>query len=335
MINIYSATRFIQELLKIATSNSATDIHFFPDYTSVLIFFRINGERKYHFKIHHNQYRIVLNHFKFSSGMDIGETQKPQDAALQITLNKTNINLRLSTLPVKQMESLAIRILPQLHTKALEDLILFRYQVQQFKQIMTRKAGVILLTGPTGSGKTTLLYALLDHLLIEQAYQTITLEDPIEKEMFNFLQVQINEKGGMTYHTGLKAALRHDPDLLMVGEIRDQNTAEFVFHAAYTGHLVFSTLHAKNAAGTIHRLLEMGIKPIDLSQNLIGVVALQLIPIFNCQQKKQRAAILEILSESHLSAYINDLDETQLKHQTFNELKRKAFAYGYAESASV
>src|SRR5690625_4347466 len=123
------------------------------------------------------------------------------------------------------------------------------------------------------------MYALLQSILKNKSLQTITLEDPIEKDIHDILQVQVNEKAGITYQTGLKAALRHDPDIIMVGEIRDEHTAQFAFNASLTGHLVLSTLHAKDALGTVHRLLEMGIKPSDLQQSLIAVAALELLPI--------------------------------------------------------
>src|SRR5690625_1159336 len=188
--------------------------------------------------------------------MDIGEVRKPQNGTFTFANGEKSYALRLSTLPVQQIESLAIRLLPIEENLTLQQLFLFPYQLQQLKRILTYKHGLILFTGPTGSGKTTTLYVLLDTLVKTESYQTITLEDPIEKRIDNLLQVQINEKSGVTYDVGLKAALRHDPDVIMVGEIREAKIAQFAHRAALTGHLVLSTLHAKDSFGTIERLLE-------------------------------------------------------------------------------
>ncbi|MBU5594779.1 Flp pilus assembly complex ATPase component TadA [Amphibacillus sp. MSJ-3] len=330
MINIFSATTFIRQLLKVALSVNATDIHFFPSSSTTSIFLRIHGMRKFHEKISINHYLLIINYLKFSAGMDIGEARKPQDGAITFQIDSSELNLRISTLPTKQNESLAIRILPKSESFKLSELLLFPYQAKQLKQCMTRKSGVTLLTGATGSGKSTLLYALLEELLKEQAYQIITLEDPIEKELFNVHQVQVNEKSGITYQSGLKSALRHDPDILMVGEIRDRETAKFVFHAAYTGHLVLTTLHAKNATGTIHRLIEMGIKPIDISQNLLAIASLELIPLTIDGRVRGRTAILELLNDQLISTYLQTFDQDSINYPSFEYLKRKAVAYGYA-----
>src|SRR5699024_182224 len=258
---------------------NASDIHFYPFSEQVNIYFRVFGNRMLHKTISASQYQLLLTYYKFTSGMDIGEVRKPQNGTIIHEQPSHRYALRLSTLPVNHLESLAIRILPQENNLTLDKLFLFPNQLKRLKKWIASRNGIILLTGPTGSGKTTTLYALLQSILAEKSYQTITLEDPIEKEIRDILQVQVNEKAGLTYQTGLKAALRHDPDIIMVGEIRDRFTAEFAFDASLTGHLVLSTLHAKNAAGTIHRLLEMGIKESDLQQSLIAVAALQLVPI--------------------------------------------------------
>ncbi|SEN54332.1 competence protein ComGA [Amphibacillus marinus] len=332
MINVYPSTTFLTALFSSALKRNATDIHFSPRKQGIDVFFRVNGNRVPHQEISHNQYRQTINHLKFTSGMDISETRLPQDGVITVTAENTLLDIRISTLPTVNNESLALRILPQTDNRPLTHLLLFPYQQTLLNLIFSRKSGLVLFTGPTGSGKTTLLYSLLNHLLDQQPCQAITLEDPIEKNIHALLQVQINEKNGMTYHTGLKAALRHDPDILMVGEIRDHKTAAFVFHAAYTGHLVFSTLHARDAIGTIHRLLDMGIKPIDLEQNLLAVVALELIPIIQNGHCSRRAAIIEILQQQDLNQAIFPNKDNSYSYQTFAQLKRKAIAYGFAST---
>jgi competence protein ComGA len=267
--------------------------------------------------------------------MDIGEIRKPQNGTISYPIASTKYSLRLSTLPVNHLESLAIRVLPQDQTLSLDQLFLFKHQSNRIKKWMDTKAGLILFSGPTGSGKTTTLYALLESALKEEAFQTITLEDPIEKNIQNILQVQVNEKAGITYQAGLKAALRHDPDIIMVGEIRDKETAQFAFEASLTGHLVLSTIHAKNTQGTIYRLLDMGITPIELGQSLIGVCSIELLPIRTNNPQAQRAAILEILDGELLKQVIRgkDINLNQYIH-SFDYLRKKALRYGFISKST-
>lgn len=319
-----------EKLLKSAISTNASDIHFYPFPSQANIYFRVFGKRILHKTIPIAQYQALLTYYKFTSGMDIGEVRKPQNGTIIHDTHANHFALRLSTLPVYQQESLAIRILPQEDNLTLDQLFLFPNQLKKLKEWITNRAGIILFTGPTGSGKTTTLYALLQTILTEKSYQTITLEDPIEKDINDILQVQVNEKAGITYQTGLKAALRHDPDIIMIGEIRDSFTAQFAFDASLTGHLVLSTLHAKNALGTIHRLLEMGLSLPDLKQSLISVAALQLIPIEINKTVKRRAAIIELLDEDLLENTLNGVDISKSKEfYTFDHLRKKAFANGF------
>lgn len=327
-----SAANLSEKLLLSSFKAKASDIHFYPFPSHTDIYFRVHGKRVFHRTIHATHYQLLLTYYKFTSNMDIGEIRKPQNGIISYsTKDKTeHYALRLSTLPVNTMESLAIRILPQDAILTLDQLFLFPYQLKKLKEWIRHRSGLILFTGPTGSGKTTTLYALLQTILAEESYQTITLEDPVEKEISNILQVQVNEKAGITYQTGLKAALRHDPDIIMVGEIRDKETAKFAFDASLTGHLVLSTLHAKNAAGTIHRLLEMGLKITDLQQSLIAVAALELLPIQMNQSISRRAAILELLDGDVLERTIEGQDVKKITaFQSFENLRKKAYLYGF------
>lgn len=318
-----------KSILEKATMQSASDIHFCPYKDKADIFYRIIGQRKLQHHIPISDYAPLLSYFKFISGMDLGETRKPQNGVMTFQSHQKHYMLRLSTLPTNGTESLAIRILPQDQSLLLDDLFLFPSQLIKIKRWLKNKAGIILFTGPTGSGKTTTLYALLQSLLHEHSFQTITLEDPIEKPLEDILQVQVNEKAGISYDAGLKAALRHDPDIIMVGEIRDQQTAKFAFQAAHTGHLVLTTLHAQNAYGTILRLLEMGIKRIDLEQTLISVASQQLLPVKSIGIER-RAAILELLDNQLLYDAINGNNPSQhSNYLSFDNLRRKAYALGY------
>ena len=328
------AAALSKKLLTAAFEVQASDIHFYPFSDDTDIYFRIHGKRIFYKRIRIQQYQLLLTYYKFTSEMDIGEIRKPQNGIINYRETSQVYSLRLSTLPINHTESLAIRILPQEENLTLEQLFLFPNQLHQLKEWITNRAGIILFTGPTGSGKTTTLYALLQAILKEKSYQTITLEDPIEKEINDILQVQVNEKAGITYQTGLKAALRHDPDIIMIGEIRDKYTAQFAFDASLTGHLVLSTLHAKNAEGTIHRLLEMGLNQTDLQQSLIAVAALQLIPVQQNNHTKRRAAILELLDGKSLENTLNrNASDEANTIQSFDHLRKKAFAYGYISEA--
>ncbi|KAB8128492.1 competence protein [Gracilibacillus oryzae] len=316
-----------------AIDQSASDIHFQPQQEFVEVHLRIQGQRIHYKEIPTAKYKLILAYFKYTGKLDIGESRLPQQGVISYKQADLLYTLRISTLPTNNTESLSIRILPQESTQSLHELFLFPNQFSQVKKWLNNKTGVILLTGPTGSGKTTTLYAMLKSFINEYNYHTITLEDPIEKNLENALQVQINQSSGLTYQAGLKAVLRHDPDIIMVGEIRDKATAEFVFHAAYTGHLVLTTLHAKDTHGTILRLLDMGIKKLDLQQNLIAIASLELLPLKLQKFNKQRAAIIERLEGQTLSCA---LTQPKLTHTTddFQKLRRKAFAYGYISEES-
>lgn len=325
------ATLLSKQLLQNAFTCGASDIHFYPLPKSTDIYFRVHGKRILHETLSAEQYTVLLTFYKFTSGMDIGEIRKPQNGTLEMRDPATQFrySLRLSTLPTSNTESLAIRILPQDGQYDLDKLFLFPNQLKIVMNWLSMKSGLILFTGPTGSGKTTTMYALIESYLKEQSCQAITLEDPIEKEVEDILQVQVNEKAGMTYQAGLKAALRHDPDILMVGEIRDASTAEFAFEAALTGHLVLSTLHAKNAVGTIHRLREMGIGQSDIDQSLIAVASVDLLTISVGDNGIRRAAIMELLEGIHLEDVIWGRQRAQNTYQNFEHLRKKAFAYGF------
>lgn len=325
------------KLLEHACQRNSSDIHFYPDpiRDETKIYYRLLGKRTYIRTIKHSLYQLLLTYFKFSSNMDIGEARKPQNGVLPFeTKQHGTYSLRLSTLPLSSLESLTIRILPQEKSHILEQLFLFPSQFNKMKNWLKQKSGIILLTGPTGCGKTTTMYALLEAMLQENTFQAITLEDPIERKLHEVLQVEVNEKAGVSYHSGLKAALRHDPDILMIGEIRDEITAQFAFQASLTGHLVLSTLHAKDAAGTIDRLIDLGINRADIQQSLIAVAAIQLLPIDRQGDIKQRAAIVELLDGDELDNMIKgDMYKMKNHYHSFQHLMEKAYIYGFISKA--
>ncbi|GEL77345.1 competence type IV pilus ATPase ComGA [Tenuibacillus multivorans] len=329
--------QFSNRIMNEALRKRATDIHFIPIDESVLIYFRINGYRWFYQNLSFKVYHGLMSYYKFVSGMDIAEKRLPQNGTMLYQLNQHTYDLRLSTLPTQNLESLAIRILPKDYFPDLEQLFIFPKQALKLMEWVQQQAGIILFTGPTGSGKSTSMYALVKKAIETYKFQAITLEDPVEQSIQNLLQVQVNEKAGFNYDVGLKAALRHDPDMIMIGEIRDEETARFAFRAALTGHLVISTVHAKNAFGTLSRLNEMGLHKSDLSQSIIGIASQQLIniSISSSEDIGRRAAIAELLTGNNLDQAINGFPpESNHSYQTFAMLRRKAYALGYTHLSS-
>lgn len=323
---------FTNQLLENACNQNASDIHFLPkpNELSVQVFLRCLGTRQYIQTIPIALYQNIITFFKFSANMDIGQTRQPQNGRLQFkSKTKKSYALRLSTLPLVESESLTIRILPQDSFPKSNQLFLFPKQFERMQNWFKQKSGIILFVGPTGCGKTTTMYALLESVLKNQTFQAITLEDPVERQINDVIQVEINEKSGMSYASGLKAALRHDPDVIMVGEIRDKVTAKFAFEAALTGHLVISTLHAKDAVGTIARLLDLGIKQIDIEQSLIAISGIQLLPLSTYHTKqKHRAAIADILDGLELKEALTR-QNIDLSLINMNLLRERAYIYGF------
>ncbi|WP_027963427.1 competence type IV pilus ATPase ComGA [Halalkalibacillus halophilus] len=316
-----------------ALKRDATDIHFSPGEKDVSIHFRVDGYRLLYRKISIQAYHKLLSYYKFSSGMDIAEQRIPQDGTQPFVWNSTYYDLRLSTLPLPYSESLVIRLLPRTAAPDLNQLFLFPDQADQLLNWIQKPAGIILFTGSTGCGKSTTMYALMREATKKFGLQTISLEDPVEQSVEHILQVQVNEKAGFDYDIGLKAALRHDPDIIMVGEIRDHHTAKFAFRAALTGHLVLSTVHAKNAYGTLDRLKEMGLSTVDLQQSIIGIASQQLVTLLPSEKQKRlkgRAAVCETLTDDYLNRALHGLPINQAKNFTsFDQLRKKAHALGY------
>lgn len=329
------ATSMANKLIETAVTMKASDIHFQPNFRTkkVPIFFRIDGIRTLHRTIPLKQYELILTFFKFTSGMDIGEIRKPQHGTIEYTFDNYLYFFRLATLPIPNCESLSIRILPQNELHQTKELFLFQNQFKKMKNWMRKRSGLILATGPTGCGKSTTIYSLLEERLRENSVQIITIEDPIERHIDGVLQVEVNEKAGINYFTGLKAALRHDPDIIMLGEIRDNKTAQAAIRAALTGHLVISTVHAKNSVKTIDRLIELGVKREYLQQTLIAIVALQLITV-KYKSSMRRTAIGEMLDGQLLQKLIKGENVTELL-KTFKNIKGKAYAYGFIEKEDI
>jgi type IV pilus assembly protein PilB len=270
-------TRMFDLVLAQAIRDRASDIHFEPDEKTLRIRFRIDG---YLYEFHNFPKRVhpsLISRIKVLSDMDIAETRLPQDGNFNVRLANRGFEIRISTFPTIYGENAVLRILDQTSPLLrLEDLGFSEEMLLRYKQLLQRPNGIILVTGPTGSGKTTTLYASLN-MINSKNKNIITIEDPVEYRLPLIRQTQVNLKAGITFATGLRSILRQDPDIIMVGEIRDLETSQVAIQAALTGHVVLSTLHTNDAPEAITRLMDIGVEPYLISSSVIGVLAQRLV----------------------------------------------------------
>jgi general secretion pathway protein E len=264
-------------LLQYAFEQRASDIHIEPKRNKSIVRLRIDGRLHDTHSIPKQVYPGFLSRIKIMARMDIAEKRKPQDGRIKSIFKDTEIELRVSVVPVAFGEKVVIRIFdPAILVQDLSTLGFFPEQKAVFERVIARPYGIILVTGPTGSGKTTTLYSSLQHLASPKVNVT-TIEDPIEMVHEPFNQIGVQENAGVTFAGALRSILRQDPDIIMVGEIRDEETAQYAVQAALTGHLVFSTLHTNNAAGAVTRLIDLKVEPFLIASTLIGVIAQRLV----------------------------------------------------------
>lgn len=269
--------RLVHEIIFQAIALHASDIHIEPQEKEVAVRYRIDGVLFNITAFSRALQAAVISRIKIMSDLDIAERRLPQDGRMGLMVEGRKVDFRVATMPTIFGEKAALRILDR--DRALLDVERLDFQGSNrefFEKIIKHPHGIILITGPTGSGKTTTLYAILSSIATQNK-NVITLEDPVEYVLPGINQVQINPRAGFTFASGLRAILRQDPDIIMVGEIRDQETARLAIHAALTGHLVLSTLHTNSAVGALSRLVDMGIEPFLISAALVGVVAQRLV----------------------------------------------------------
>lgn len=265
----------VDDLLTKAVNLRASDIHLEPIGTAARIRLRIDGQLQDLGTVTHGTYLSWLSRLKIISGMDIAEKRLPQDGRLE--MKELAVDLRVATLPTIFGEKVAIRILNKNHMfLSLENLELSKKNYKLYEELYRSPHGMVLLTGPTGGGKTTTLYATLNELNKENV-NIVTIEDPVEYKLIGINQVSVNNRAGLTFAKGLRSIVRQDPNIIMVGEIRDEETAAIALQAALTGHEVFSTLHTNTAIGAVSRLLDMGIPRYLLAAALRGVVGQRLV----------------------------------------------------------
>ena len=269
--------RLTNWLLSRAIEERASDVHIEPQDHDLMVRFRVDGLLREVQKLPKWTQGSIVSRIKVLSNLDIAEKRAPQDGRLMLQIGNRRVDMRVSTLPVAHGEKAVLRVVNQ-NTRmvGLDDLGFQADDLERFRRYLKRPQGIVLVTGPTGSGKTTLLYAALREIQHE-TLNIVTVEDPVEILMPGINQVQVDEKGKKSFPTALRAILRQDPDVVMIGEIRDKETAQIAFRASVTGHLVLSTVHTNDAAGAVTRLIDLGLEPFMVASSLVGVVSVRLV----------------------------------------------------------
>ncbi|MDQ3426198.1 MAG: GspE/PulE family protein, partial [Gemmatimonadota bacterium] len=270
--------RLVDMMLADGVASRASDVHVEPIEGGVVVRYRIDGVLRQVMKIPRNAGVPLISRIKIMSGLDIADRLRPQDGRARVSVNGDPVDLRVSTLPASLGEKVVIRILSQRSTVlSLESLGMHADERKSVTDLLSHKEGIILVTGPTGSGKTTTLYSAI-RMIQSEGVNIVTVEDPVEYRLGqNIVQVQVHDKAGLTFASALRSILRQDPDVVLVGEIRDQETAQIALQASLTGHLVLSTLHTNDAPNAVTRLVDMGMEAYKIASALRGVVAQRLM----------------------------------------------------------
>lgn len=269
--------RLVSSMIEQAVLEQASDIHVEPTEKNVRVRYRVDGRLMQKMIIPKNAHAAIITRIKIIGNMDIAERRLPQDGRLEQQIRGRNVDLRISTLPTVHGEKAVMRILDRTSFLLPKQELGFTMEnMAKFEDLLKNPHGIILVTGPTGSGKSTTLYTML-HELNEISENIITVENPVEFMMEGLNQVQVNARAGLNFASALRSILRQDPDIIMIGEIRDQETVQIAIRAAITGHLVLSTIHTNDAVGTVARLMDMGVEPYMLSASLVGVISQRLL----------------------------------------------------------
>jgi general secretion pathway protein E/type IV pilus assembly protein PilB len=352
--------RLVNALLVDAVKRGASDIHFEPEYAFLRIRYRIDGVLETVRSLHKTYLPGITVRVKVVSAMNIAETRAPQDGRLSLTLNGRPVDFRVSTQPTIYGENIVLRVLDREKSIiSLDRMRLSKQVTDKINLMLARPEGILIVTGPTGSGKTTTLYSLLAQVN-DETVNIMTLEDPVEYPLTLMRQTSVGEVARMDFADGIRSIMRQDPDIILVGEVRDKETAEMAFRAAMTGHQVFTTLHTNSSLGAFPRLLDIGIQPDIMAGNIIGVIAQRLVRVLcthckeayapsreerqllgpagdkvsflhrpvgckHCDNKgyKGRSAIMELLVMD------SDLDELVARRGTAKELRAAAIAKGF------
>lgn len=337
---------FTKFLIKQAKENASSDIHISPTKEKYIVYFRMSGKLDQKYQLTLENGTRVIQYLKYLANMDVGDKRRAQGGSLVYRLtDDIHQDLRLSTIAnYHGQESLVIRILESQEQIHLEEHTFLPEELAKIKKLVHFKSGLILFSGPVNSGKTTTIYQLIRQRQKIADLQIITIEDPVEIEEESFFQIQVNEESGNSYEQSLKASLRHHPDLVVLGEIRDEETARMAIRAALTGHLILASVHAKNAEGVISRMMELGISFELLKQTLIGIVFQKLLPLYcdlcagDCKaycthhgRNSKRASLYDLLENEDIqNISINKMQKSDIKRgRSFNHLLKKVYSYGY------
>jgi len=283
-----SIIRFVNQVLKDAIELRASDIHLEPFEDEFKIRYRIDGElQDTAVPPQLKQFQpAIVSRIKILSHLNIAEKRLPQDGRIKVRIDQAEVDIRVSIIPMLHGEAVVMRLLRQNSTlRGLTEIGMNQRELEHFQHVLTLPHGIILVTGPTGSGKTSTLYTALNEIN-DAVRKIITVEDPVEYQLKGVNQIQVNEKSGLTFARGLRSILRHDPDVILIGEIRDAETAQIAVQASLTGHLVFSTLHTNDAPGALTRLVDMGVEPYLVASSLEAVLAQRLVRVL-CKHCKQ------------------------------------------------
>ena len=296
--------RLVNSLLFRAVKERASDIHINPEERDLTVRYRIDGELREVIRPPKRIQAALASRIKIMGGLNIAEKRLPQDGRIRIKIAGKDVDIRLSTVPTSHGERIVMRLLDKSNVLLdLESIGFEPWQLRIMDTLITRSHGIVLVTGPTGSGKTTTLYAALSKINSPNL-NILTIEDPVEIQLKGVGQVQINPKIDLTFASGLRSFLRQDPDIILVGEIRDRETAEIAIQASLTGHLVFSTLHTNDAAGAMTRLADMGVQPFLVASSLVGVLAQRLVRVLCPECKKAYAPTKEELEQASITPKI-------------------------------
>jgi len=283
-----SIIRFVNQVLKDAIELRASDIHLEPFEDEFRIRYRIDGElQEVPVPGQLKQFQpAIVSRVKILSHLNIAEKRLPQDGRIKVRIDDAEVDIRVSVIPMLHGEAVVMRLLRQnSKLRGLKDIGMNTRELEHFRHVLGLPHGIILVTGPTGSGKTSTLYTALNEIN-DSVRKIITVEDPVEYQLKGVNQIQVNEKSGLTFARGLRSILRHDPDVILIGEIRDAETAQIAVQASLTGHLVFSTLHTNDAPGALTRLVDMGVEPYLVASSLEAVLAQRLVRVL-CPHCKQ------------------------------------------------
>ncbi len=276
-VNNAPVVKLIDSIIIQAAESNVSDIHIEPGSNDIRIRFRVDGDLSEHMTLQKTSLSAIITRIKIMGYMNIAENRVPQDGRVELEIDGRQIDLRISVMPTVYGEKVVIRLLLRSNKiLKIEELGMSPYNVERYKKIIGVPNGIVLVTGPTGSGKTTSLYATLT-ALSDVKKNIITVEDPVEYRMDGVNQTQVNAKAGLTFASCLRSILRQDPDIIMVGEIRDKETAQIAVRASITGHVVLSTIHTNDTSATVARLINMGIEPYLISSSLTGIVAQRLV----------------------------------------------------------